>query len=294
MAIHLTRIYTRTGDDGSTALGDLSRVRKTDPRVAAYADCEETNAALGAALALGGLDEPIAAVLRQLQNDLFDVGADLCVPLGRPPAAPTPGEPITAEPVSAEPIPAAVPAEPAPGEPITAAASAELVPGEPIPAAAPAKPAPGEPIPAESAGERARLRVDSDYARRLEAWCDEFNATLPTLTSFVLPGGSAGAALLHQARVAARRAERSAWALREADAGRGPTAARKLDAESSDTEGVNPAVLVYLNRLSDLLFVLARCANPGGDTLWSPGGPGGPGGPSDPGVSGGPSGPFPR
>src|ERR1700712_1925477 len=88
MAIHLTRIYTKTGDNGTTGLGDMSRVPKTDVRVAAYADSDETNAALGAALALGGLPEPIAAVLRQLQNDLFDVGADLCTPIVADPAYP--------------------------------------------------------------------------------------------------------------------------------------------------------------------------------------------------------------
>ncbi|HEU5271435.1 MAG TPA: hypothetical protein VFU36_16025, partial [Jatrophihabitans sp.] len=88
MAVHLTRIYTKTGDTGTTALGDLSRVAKTDPRVAAYADSDETNAALGAALALGALPEPIAAVLRRLQNDLFDLGADLCTPIRPDPKYP--------------------------------------------------------------------------------------------------------------------------------------------------------------------------------------------------------------
>src|SRR5689334_2497111 len=144
MVVHLTRIYTRTGDDGSTALGDMSRVAKTDPRVAAYADCDETNAALGVALALGSLSEPIAEVLRAVQNDLFDVGADLCNP-----GAPDPDRPA--------------------------------------------------------------LRVTADYTARLEGWCDEFNAGLAKLDSFVLPGGTPGAALLHQARTLARRAERSAW-----------------------------------------------------------------------------------
>jgi cob(I)alamin adenosyltransferase len=193
VAVHLTRIYTRTGDDGTTALGDMSRVRKTDPRVGAYADCDETNAALGVALALGGLPERVAAVLRTIQNDLFDVGADLCTP------------------VRAD-----------------ADASRERV---------------------------APLRVEPGYVERLECWCDEFNAELAPLSSFVLPGGTAGAALLHQARTAARRAERSAWALAEAD-----------------PDGTNPVALRYLNRLSDLLFILARLTNPGGDVLWQPGG----------------------
>jgi cob(I)alamin adenosyltransferase len=188
MAVHLTRIYTRTGDDGTTALGDLSRVAKTDPRVAAYADCDETNAALGVALALGALAEPIAAVLRAVQNDLFDLGADLCNPIAPEPAYPP-------------------------------------------------------------------LRVRPDYTARLEAWCDEFNESLPKLTSFVLPGGTAGAALLHQGRTLARRAERSAWALWAADPHR-----------------TNAEAIRYLNRLSDLLFILARRANPDGDVLWQPGG----------------------
>jgi cob(I)alamin adenosyltransferase len=188
VAVHLTRIYTKTGDDGTTALGDMSRVAKTDPRVGAYADCDETNAAIGTALALGGLAEPVAAVLRVIQNDLFDLGADLCTPVVENPGHPP-------------------------------------------------------------------LRVDNSYVERLEGWCDEFNAELPKLASFILPGGTPGAALLHQARTVARRAERSAWALAEAD-----------------PDGTNRAALLYLNRLSDLLFILSRHANPGGDVLWQPGG----------------------
>jgi cob(I)alamin adenosyltransferase len=188
MAVHLTRIYTRTGDDGTTALGDMSRVPKTDARVAAYADCDETNAVIGVALALGGLAEPIAAVLGQVQNDLFDVGADLCTPIVAEPKYPP-------------------------------------------------------------------LRVGAAYVQRLEAWCDEFNEALPKLASFILPGGTPSAALLHHARTIARRAERSAWALYEAD----PTT-------------TNDEALRYLNRLSDLLFILARSANPDGDVLWRPGG----------------------
>jgi cob(I)alamin adenosyltransferase len=188
VAVHLTRIYTKTGDDGTTALGDMSRVPKTDPRVGAYADCDETNAAIGVALALGGLPEPVAAVLRTIQNDLFDVGADLCTPVVPDPKYPP-------------------------------------------------------------------LRVEAGYVERLERWCDEFNADLPKLDSFILPGGTPGAALLHQARTLARRAERSAWALVEAD-----------------PERTNRTALLYLNRLSDLLFILARVANPDGDVLWRPGG----------------------
>jgi cob(I)alamin adenosyltransferase len=188
MAIHLTRIYTKTGDDGTTALGDMSRVRKTDPRVGAYADCDETNASIGVAIALGQLPERVVTVLQAIQNDLFDLGADLCAPVVPDPQYPP-------------------------------------------------------------------LRVEAGYVERLEQWCDEFNADLAKLESFILPGGTPGAALLHQSRTLARRAERSAWALYEADA-----------------ERTNRAALLYLNRLSDLLFILSRVANPGGDVLWRPGG----------------------
>jgi cob(I)alamin adenosyltransferase len=188
MAVHLTRIYTKTGDSGTTAIGDMSRVAKTHVRVAAYADSDETNAALGVALALGGLDERIAAVISRLQNDLFDVGADLCTPIIVDPKYPP-------------------------------------------------------------------LRITESYITRLEGWCDEFNADLGTLTSFILPGGTPGAALLHTARTVARRAERSTWTLIQAD-----------------PEGTNSLTATYLNRLSDLLFILARCANPSGDILWQPGG----------------------
>ncbi|SOD73318.1 ATP:cob(I)alamin adenosyltransferase [Jatrophihabitans sp. GAS493] len=188
MSVHLTRIYTKTGDDGTTALGDMSRVHKTDPRVGAYADCDETNAIIGVALSLGGLDDSIGAVLRQVQNDLFDVGADLCTPVVADPKYPP-------------------------------------------------------------------LRVTDAYVDRLEGWCDDFNENLAKLDSFILPGGTSGAALLHQARTVSRRAERSAWSLYEAD-----------------PEATNRIALLYLNRLSDLLFILARCANPEGDVKWRPGG----------------------
>ncbi|MDQ3760252.1 MAG: cob(I)yrinic acid a,c-diamide adenosyltransferase [Actinomycetota bacterium] len=188
MAVHLTRIYTRTGDDGTTGLGDFSRVSKTDPRLVAYADVDEANCALGVALALGTLPQRLVTVLRQVQNDLFDVGADLCTPIVSDP-------------------------------------------------------------------KHAPLRIDESYVTRLEGWCDEFNAGLPELDSFILPGGTPGAALLHTARVVTRRAERSTWALLAADAPR-----------------TNPLTARYLNRLSDLLFILCRVANPDGDVLWKPGG----------------------
>ncbi|SFN69845.1 ATP:cob(I)alamin adenosyltransferase [Pseudonocardia ammonioxydans] len=189
MAVHLTRIYTKTGDDGTTALGDFSRVRKTDARLAAYADTDEANAALGVAVTVGGLAERIVDPLRQIQNDLFDVGADLCTPIVPDPEYPP-------------------------------------------------------------------LRVTEGYVTRLENWCDEFNPELPKLRSFILPGGTPGAAHLHVARTVTRRAERSVWALLEADA-----------------EHTNPLTAQYLNRLSDLLFILGRLANPDGDVLWQPGGP---------------------
>jgi cob(I)alamin adenosyltransferase len=194
MAVHLTRIYTKTGDDGTTALGDFSRVAKTDVRLAAYADTDETNAAVGVAVTVGQLSEAVLGPLRHVQNDLFDVGADLCAP---------------------------------------------IVPGEG-----------GDPTQAPP------LRVTEDYVTRLEGWCDEFNEDLPKLASFILPGGTPGAAYLHVARTVTRRAERSVWALLEAD-----------------PERTNPLTAKYLNRLSDLLFILGRVANPGGDVLWQPGGP---------------------
>ncbi len=190
MAVHLTRIYTRTGDDGTTGLADFSRVHKTDPRLVAYADCDETNAALGAVVALGSPAEPVAAIVRRVQNELFDLGADLATP-----------------------------------------------------------------IRADRAAQPHELRITQDYVDRLEADCDALNADLRPLNSFILPGGTAAGALLHVARTVARRAERSAWALRQ-----------------TDPDGSNPLAATYLNRLSDLLFILARTANPNGDVLWVPGG----------------------
>jgi cob(I)alamin adenosyltransferase len=188
MAVHLTRIYTRTGDDGTTGLSDFSRVSKNDVRLEAYADCDETNAAIGVAVALGHPDERMFKVLREIQNDLFDAGADLSTPVVEKPEHPP-------------------------------------------------------------------LRITQDYVDRLESWCDEFNEALPALNSFVLPGGTPLSALLHVARTVSRRAERAAW--------------RAID-QHGESVSVLPAK--YLNRLSDLLFILSRVANPEGDVLWQPGG----------------------
>jgi len=196
--VNLTRIYTRTGDDGSTALGDFSRTSKTDPRLVAYADTDEANSAIGVVLALRGdqatgVDDAMRALLQRLQNDLFDVGADLCVPLTATPAHPP-------------------------------------------------------------------LRITDAYVEDLEAACDTWNADLAPLRSFILPGGTMAAAQLHVARTVTRRAERAVWAAVEAH-GTGPEG------------GVNPLTGRYLNRLSDLLFILCRCANGAdGDVLWVPGG----------------------
>ena len=185
----LSTIYTKVGDDGTTALGDLSRTAKTDLRLAAYADVDEANSAIGVAVTMGGLPDDIITVLTRIQNELFDVGADLC---------------------------------------------------NPVRADAPYQP----------------LRIDESYLTALERDCDTFNAELPTLRSFILPGGTPGGALLHVARTVARRAERTAWA-----------------AMAQYGDSMNPMTAKYLNRLSDLLFILARAANqPSGDVLWKPGG----------------------
>jgi cob(I)alamin adenosyltransferase len=184
--VKLNKIYTRTGDDGTTGLVDGSRVAKTDPRMAAIGDVDEANSAIGVAIvALGG--SALAPLLTRVQNDLFDLGADLA----------TPGEDFT---------------------------PTDMV-----------------------------LRVVPAQVERLEREIDALNEHIAPLTSFVLPGGSAGAAACHVARAVARRAERSAAAL---------------------GAGVNPQALAYLNRLSDLLFVAARAANENGaaDILWVPGG----------------------
>jgi cob(I)alamin adenosyltransferase len=196
--VRLTRIYTRTGDGGQTHLGDMSVTAKTDPRVAAYGDVDETNSVIGVALATGELPAEVAEVLRSVQNELFDLGADLSNPLK------------------------------APGQP------------------------PG-------------LRIEQSAIDRLETWCDRFGDPLPSLPSFILPGGSLGAAQLHVARTVARRAERSAW-----------SAAKRYGVEPPTGDspgGVNPLAITYLNRLSDLLFILTRVVNgPNGDLLWVPGG----------------------
>jgi cob(I)alamin adenosyltransferase len=189
----LSKIYTKTGDDGTTALGDMSRAPKSDPRVAAYGAVDETNAALGVALALGELDDDVATLLKRIQNDLFDVGADLCTPVAENP-------------------------------------------------------------------EYAPLRVTEDDVARLEAACDSYNERVEKLRSFVLPGGTKGAALLHVARTVTRRAERQTW--------------EAIEKYGQTGDGsVNPIAARYLNRLSDLLFILSRCANVdhGGDVLWQPG-----------------------
>lgn len=186
--VNLTRIYTRLGDDGTTHLSDMSRVPKTDPRLLAYADCDEANAAIGAAIALGNLDASVVDVLTTVQNDLFDVGADLSTPVVEDPKVPP-------------------------------------------------------------------LRITPAYVTRLEGWCDDYLGRLAPLRSFVLPGGTPGAALLHQARTVLRRAERSAWAALEVYA-----------------DSMNPRAAEYLNRASDLVFILARVANSErGDVLWEQG-----------------------
>jgi len=187
--VNLTRIYTRTGDAGETRLADNSVASKLDLRLAAYADVDEANAHLGVVLALGELDDDVAAVVVHLQNDLFDVGADLATPVVPDPEYPP-------------------------------------------------------------------LRVEQDYVDRLEQWCDHYNESLEPLRSFILSGGTPAAAHLHVARTIVRRAERSAWAAHAEHAG-----------------AMNPLAVTYLNRLSDLVFILARYANRDrGDVLWVPGG----------------------
>lgn len=187
--VNLTRIYTRTGDAGSTKLGDLSTTTKNDPRLHAYADVDEANAHLGLAIAIGELDEDVVTLLTHVQNDLFDVGADLCTPVVPDPEYPP-------------------------------------------------------------------LRITQDYIDRLEGWCDHYNEQVPNLRSFILNGGTVGAAQLHVARTVVRRAERWAW-----------------QAHEEYAEVMNVLAIKYLNRLSDLVFILARYANrENGDVLWVPGG----------------------
>ncbi|WP_345569034.1 cob(I)yrinic acid a,c-diamide adenosyltransferase [Nonomuraea rosea] len=183
----LSRIYTRTGDDGTTALSDMSRASKTDPRLAAYADVEEANAQLGVALSHGTLSADLVAVLVRVQNELFDLGADLATP-------------VVAEP--------------------------EFPP----------------------------LRVEQSYIDWLEEQCDLFNAELKPLRSFILPGGDPATAALHVARVVVRRAERTTWSALHTH------------------DDMNDLTAKYLNRLSDLLFILCRVAHAGQEILWKPGG----------------------
>ncbi len=180
MTVNLTRIYTKLGDGGETHLGDMSRVPKTHPRIEAYGEIDELNSLIGLALASGALSAQHGEWLQRVQNDLFDLGADLSVPEG---------------------------------------------------------------------GARDRLRVVPEQTAWLEERCDEVNATLKPLKSFVLPGGSLGAAHLHVCRTVCRRAERRAILVEDA----------------------NPEVVRYLNRLSDLLFILSRAANDGAEPLWDPG-----------------------
>ncbi len=218
----LSRIYTRTGDGGRTRLGDMSETSKTDPRLVAYADVDEANCAIGAAIATGRLDPEISALLTRIQNELFDVGADLCRPIATVGAGEASGRGT--------------------GE------ASERGVGE------------ASERGADEAGRADRasdgLRITEDYVTGLEAACDRYNEDLTVLRSFVLPGGAPGAALLHVARAVTRRAERSAWAAIEAHG----TSVSELTAR-------------YLNRLSDLLFILARQANARwGDVLWKPGG----------------------
>jgi cob(I)alamin adenosyltransferase len=188
----LSKIYTRTGDAGTTRLGDNTEVAKTDTRLAAYAEVDAAGAAIGVAIAAGQLPDEIAALLVRVQQDLFDVGADLCTPIIENPEYPP-------------------------------------------------------------------LRVEAAYIDRLEAECDRWSEGLPTLRSFVLAGGTAGAAYLHVARTAVRRAEREAWA-----------------AIGEHGSSMNILAAKYLNRLSDLLFILSRVVNLAehggpGDVLWVPG-----------------------
>ena len=184
VTVNLTRIYTRLGDGGETHLGDMSRVPKTHGRIEAYGTVDELNAQLGVALAMPDVPERIAGRLARVQNDLFDVGADISVPHG---------------------------------------------------------------------GDRERLRVSAEQTTWLEGACDEVNAELPNLKSFVLPGGTPLAAQLHVCRTVCRRAERRTIAC---------------------GDEVSAECVRYLNRLSDLLFILSRAANVGAgesEPLWQPG-----------------------
>jgi cob(I)alamin adenosyltransferase len=181
--VRLTRIYTRGGDRGETSLGDGKRISKTDPRIEAYGTVDELNSLLGTVLAAPDLPEEFRPWLERVQNDLFDVGADLCVPL---------------------------------------------------------------------ADTRERLRVTEEQVEWLEGLCDLVNDRLEPLKSFILPAGGEVAARLHVARAVCRRAERRSVSLAE-------------------VQDANPVALAYLNRLSDLLYILARAASQGDEVLWKPG-----------------------
>src|SRR5438094_10549776 len=186
--VYLSKIYTKAGDQGETGIGDGSRVPKDHPRVTAYGGVDELNAVLGTLLAGAWLDPDVTTFVRSVQNDLFDVGADLCLPQA------------------------------------------------------------GEEPPGKA------LRVQAQQVQRLEAAIDRYNADLTPLNTFVLPGGTPAAAWCHLARTVCRRAERDVVTL-------------------SHAEAVNPQVVIYLNRLSDLLFVLARACIDNGppDVTWVPG-----------------------
>ena len=196
--VKLTKIYTRTGDEGMTGLSDYTRVRKTDPRIEAYADVDEANSAIGLALsfAKGEFDTDTIALVTRIQNELFDLGADLATPLH------------------------------------------ETYEYEPI-------------------------RVAEAWIIDLERAIDKYNSALPKLDSFILPGGTSLAAGLHLARTVVRRAERATWHAIETH---GVEPAKK----GADAGGINLLAAKYLNRLSDLLFVLARAANAGNDVKWHP------------------------
>jgi cob(I)alamin adenosyltransferase len=181
MTVNLTRIYTKLGDGGETHLGDMSRVPKTHPRIEAYGDVDELGAHIGVAITTAGMPPRTVDWLKRIQNDLFDVGADLAVP---------------------------------------------------------------------ARDDREPLRIVASQVEWLEGVCDEVNATLKPLRSFVLAGGNAAAAALHVCRTVCRRAERRVVAL---------------------GDDANPEVLRYLNRLSDLLFIVARHAAQGAESLWEPG-----------------------
>lgn len=188
----LSKIYTRTGDAGSTRLSDNSEVRKTDSRVEAYGHTDEANSAIGVAVALGGLPERVIEMLALVRNEIFDVGADLSTPLNPNPEWPP-------------------------------------------------------------------LRIEQPSIDRLEAFCDELQEDLPVLRSFILPGGTPSGAQLHVARTITRRAERAAWVCSEEFG---------LDVDG----GVNSLAITYLNRLSDLLFIMSRAANgTEHEVLWVPG-----------------------